>query len=101
MRERTSATLAENPQRIEPALLDEGLPAAVADAIAELSAAAATLGSALHPRSAASLADLVRIMNAYYSNLIEGHNTRPNDIVRALAGDFDQDEGRRNLQVEA
>jgi len=101
MRERTSAILAENPQRIEPALLDDALPAAVADAAAELAAAAATLGSALHLRSAASLADLVRIMNAYYSNLIEGHNTRPRDIARALAGDFDRDEGRRSLQAEA
>ena len=91
----------ENPQRIEPALLDEGLPAQIADAVADLSAAAATLGSALHPRSAASLADLVRIMNAYYSNLIEGHNPRPRDIVRALAGDLDLDENRRDLQLEA
>jgi Fic family protein len=40
-------------------------------------------------------------MNAYYSNLIEGHNTRPRDIARALAGEFDSDEGRRNLQMEA
>jgi Fic family protein len=101
MREPILAILAENPQRIEPALLDDALPAAVADAAAELSAAAAMLGSALHPRSGASLAALVRIMNAYYSNLIEGHNTRPRDIARALAGDFDQDEGRRNLQAEA
>jgi Fic family protein len=40
-------------------------------------------------------------MNAYYSNLIEGHNTRPRDIERALAGEFDTDVGRRDLQVEA
>lgn len=40
----------------------------------------------LHPESAAELADLVRMMNSYYSNLIEGHNTRPKDIERALAG---------------
>lgn len=40
-------------------------------------------------------------MNTYYSNLIEGHDTRPRDIERALAGELDQDEGRRNLQVEA
>src|SRR5438105_1969549 len=69
--------------------------------IAELSAAAATLGKALHPRTAANLADLVRIMNTYYSNLIEGHDTRPRDIERALAGELDQDQGRRNLQIEA
>jgi Fic family protein len=40
-------------------------------------------------------------MNTYYSNLIEGHNTRPRDIERALAGELDRDEGRRNLQLEA
>ena len=32
----------------------------------------------------ASLADLVRAMNCYYSNLIEGHDTHPVDIERAL-----------------
>src|SRR5690606_7129587 len=41
---------------------------------------------ALHPRTAAHLAALVRIMNTYYSNLIEGHDTRPRDIEPALAG---------------
>lgn len=40
-------------------------------------------------------------MNTYYSNLIEGHDTRPRDIERALAGELDRDEGRRNLQIEA
>lgn len=92
--------LLENPQRIEPALL-EFAPPRVADLIAEISATAASLAGALHPRAAASLAELVRIMNAYYSNLIEGHNTRPSEIVRALAGEFDADESRRNLQEEA
>ncbi|MFY9711653.1 MAG: Fic family protein [Candidatus Cybelea sp.] len=92
--------LLENPQRIEPALL-EFAPPRVADLVAEISAAAASLAGALHPRAAASLAELVRIMNAYYSNLIEGHNTRPAEIVRALAGEFDADESRRNLQEEA
>ncbi|MGB8603398.1 MAG: hypothetical protein WCD42_14480, partial [Rhizomicrobium sp.] len=40
-------------------------------------------------------------MNCYYSNLIEGHNTHPRDIARALESDLDTDEGRRNLQIEA
>jgi Fic family protein len=40
-------------------------------------------------------------MNTYYSNLIEGHNTRPRDIQRALEGKLDTDERRRNLQLEA
>lgn len=93
-------TLVESVQRIEPARLEEP-GETIGDVVAELSAATATLGKALHPRAAANLAALVRIMNAYYSNLIEGHNTRPQDIERALAGKLDEDEGRRNLQLEA
>ncbi len=90
----------EDPQRIEPTSL--GSPdAAITDVIADLSAATATLGNSLHPRTAQNLAALVRIMNAYYSNLIEGHNTRPKDIERALAGEFDADDERRDLQKEA
>ena len=33
-------------------------------------------------------ANLVRSMNCYYSIIIEGHNTLPIDIDRAMAGDF-------------
>ena len=90
---------AESPQRIEPARLEEPSEA-ITDLVAELAAASATLGHALNPRTAANLAGLVRIMNTYYSNLIEGHNTLPSDIERALAGNF-EGEQRRNLQVEA
>jgi Fic family protein len=91
---------AESVDRIEPALIGDA-PVAITDVVAELAAKAATLGSVLNPRTALNLADLVRIMNTYYSNLIEGHNTRPRDIERALAGKLDKDEGRRNLQLEA
>jgi Fic family protein len=90
----------ESVQRIEPARLEEA-PEAIANVVAELSAASAKLGHALHPHTAANLARLVRVMNTYYSNLIEGHDTRPKDIERALAGEFDNDQERRNLQIEA
>jgi Fic family protein len=90
----------ETPQRIEPTRLEE-VPEALSDVVAELSAAAATLGAALNPRTAANLADLVRIMNSYYSNLIEGHITRPRDIKRALEGKLAKEKQRRNLQLEA
>ena len=46
---------------------------------------ARALGTRLHPATAANLSDLVRLMNCYYSNLIEGHNTRPRDIARAIS----------------
>lgn len=54
------------------------------------------------PRGVASaLADLVRSMNCYYSNLIEGHKTHPVDIERALREDYAADPVQRNLQIEA
>jgi len=90
----------ETVERIEPARLED-LSEAISDVVAELSAATAKLGHALNPQTAANLAGLVRIMNTYYSNLIEGHNTRPRDIARAIDGNFDNDEARRNLQIEA
>jgi hypothetical protein len=48
-----------------------------------------------------ALADLVRAMNCYYSNLIEGHDTHPVDIERALRNDYNADPVKRNLQLEA
>jgi Fic family protein len=90
----------EAPSRIEPCLLDE-VGSEVVDLVATLSGASQTLGVRLHPRSAASLAELVRVMNCYYSNLIEGHNTTPREIERALENRLDATEERRNLQLEA
>lgn len=90
----------ETPYRIEPCLL-ENIPIAITDLIANLTASSERLGGRLHPHTAASLAELVRIMNCYYSNLIEGHHTKPRDIERALADDLEKDQVRRNFQIEA
>jgi Fic family protein len=62
---------------------------------------AASLGGRLAPATAAAIGDLVRGMNCYYSNLIEGHDTRPVDIERALNADFATEPKRRDLQREA
>ena len=48
-----------------------------------------------------ALADLVRAMNCYYSNLIEGHDTHPVDIERAMKDDYSANTDQRNLQLEA
>jgi Fic family protein len=40
-------------------------------------------------------------MNCYYSNLIEGHNTHPIDIERALKNEYSNEPHKRNLQLEA
>ena len=48
-----------------------------------------------------ALAELVRSMNCYYSNLIEGHDTHPVDIERAMQEDYTDDPRKRDLQLEA
>lgn len=90
----------ETPGRIEPCFFEEHIPAELADLSVDIQKEAARLGQGLHPDSAAELADLVRVMNCYYSNLIEGHNTRPRDIERALAG-AELEEETRPLALEA
>lgn len=90
----------ETPGRIEPCFFEEHIPAELADLSVEIQREASGLGQGLHPDSAAELADLVRLMNCYYSNLIEGHNTRPRDIEKALAG-AELEEETRPLALEA
>jgi Fic family protein len=58
------------------------------------------LRSCLHPITRSRVADLVRSMNSYYSNLIEGHRTRPRDIDAAIRKDFSPDPGQRSLQMQ-
>jgi len=47
------------------------------------------------------IAMLVRNMNCYYSNLIEGHKTLPRDIERARHEDYDTDTKQRENQLLA
>ena len=89
----------ETPARIEPCLFDDRLPTDFADLAVEIQRAAGEIGRGLHPESAAELADLVRIMNCNFPNLIEGHSTRPRDIERALAG-AELEESTRPLALE-
>lgn len=71
------------------------------DLALELAARSAGFRRSLPDSLLSSLANLVRAMNCYYSNLIEGHDTHPIDIERALKGDYSQDTIKRNLQIEA
>jgi len=90
----------ETPARIEPCFL-ETIPPEITDLIAAISSAAARLGSRLNPKTSAGLAELVRVMNCYYSNLIEGHNTTPREVEQALEKQPDTSSARRNLLIEA
>ena len=87
------------------ALMEPMLPAQgqreLEDLAMELAKKGSALAGALHPVVRQSMGDLVRSMNCYYSNLIEGHDTHPRDIDKALAGDFSGQQKERNLQLEA
>jgi len=71
------------------------------DLASELIATAYGLNQSVHPIVRRELGSLVRSMNCYYSNLIEGHRTLPTDIEKALNNNFDDDERTKNLQLEA
>jgi Fic family protein len=84
----------ETPASMEPMLLDEITPE-LADEAAAIVGEVLRLGANLPDQTLSSLASLVRLMNCYYSNLIEGHKTRPHDIDRALREDGEK--GSANL----
>ena len=78
---------------MEPLLIGESSRhrPALTDLALELAQKSAGFRRSLPESLLASLADLVRAMNCYYSNLIEGHDTHPIDIERALKGDYSND----------
>src|SRR6266849_7966175 len=80
----------ESTARMEPLLIGETSRhrGALTDLAVELAQKAAGFRRSLPESLVTSLADLVRAMNCYYSNLIEGHDTHPVDIERALKNDY-------------
>lgn len=61
----------------------------------------ASLGGQLHPVTQRTVVELLRIINSYYSNLIEGHSTHPVDIERAMHQQYSDDPAKRSLQMES
>lgn len=88
---------------MEPLLISESSrhQSALNDLALELAARSAAFKSSLPKEIVSALAELVRSMNCYYSNLIEGHETHPIDIERALQEDYSADPEKRDLQLEA
>jgi Fic family protein len=58
----------------------------------------AALAASAHPITRAALADLLRVVNSFYSNLIEGVRTTPAEIEAAIREDYSHDPGRAALQ---
>lgn len=88
---------------MEPLLVAQGSRhrPELTDLAVELAARAAGFRRSLPDGVRTALGSLVRAMNCYYSNLIEGHDTHPVDIERALKDDYSADPEKRDLQLEA
>ena len=102
-------TASEGPDRgelvksMEPLLIAEfsGYRTVLTDLALDLAIRSAGLRRNLPEGFVAALSKLVRMVNCYYSNLIEGHDTHPVDIERAMKNDYSADTAKRNLQLEA
>lgn len=88
---------------MESLRLAEGSPHRVelTELVVDLTGRSAGFRRSLPEEVVGALAELVRAMNCYYSNLIEGHNTHPIDIERAMRSDYSREPRKRNLQLEA
>ena len=84
----------DDPAEMEPLLPSERLLAPLLEQAHDLQRAALRLSGAVTPLE---LRVLLRAMNSYYSNKIEGQHTLPIDIERALHNDYshDQEQARR------
>jgi len=88
---------------MEPLLVQESTKhrGVLADLALDLTAKSTGFRRSLPDGVALALSELMRSMNCYYSNLIEGHDTHPIEIERALNEDYSNDPKQRDLQLEA
>ena len=68
------------------------------DMAQEITAASAGLEGKVASDTATALGDQLRLINSYYSNLIEGHKTTIPDIEMALRKEFNRDPEKNMLR---
>ena len=73
--------------QFEP-LLPTSLPNAISEKAGGIVLAATRLAASAHPTARATVRELIRSMNSYYSNRIEGQGTHPLQIEQALRREF-------------
>lgn len=85
---------------LEPAFPNDGEMIQILDKVADLRAAAAQLSAGVSDASRHALAPLLRAMNSYYTNKIEGQHTYPADLEAAIEQHFsEEDETYRRQQL--
>jgi Fic family protein len=89
---------------LNPAAMEPLLPSQGEHMLLELSKeiflrAGALSGQLQAEKTRQGVVEVVRMMNSYYSNLIEGHKTFPREIEQALADNFSSNAEERNNQL--
>lgn len=83
--------LYDTPQQMEPLLPGEHKLAALRERAHDVQRAADRLSALCQPGALTDLRGLLRAMNSYYSNKIEGQHTLPMEIEQALRQDYSSD----------
>ncbi|MEX0661812.1 MAG: Fic family protein [Balneolaceae bacterium] len=87
----------DRPAHMEPLFPRESKP--LAELAMNVYADAAELSGMVHPITRKEIARLLRHINSYYSNRIEGEHTTPADIEKAVKKEYSADEDRKRLQL--
>ena len=90
----------DHPSQFEPLLISPERPSyrRLIGFAEELVESTSRLEALVPDKTAIGLRYLVDGMNCYYSNLIEGHHTRPIDIQQAMQRDFSGDKKQKDMQ---
>ena len=95
----TNIKVFDSPNHMEP-LLPSASRGRLGELSKELMVKIGRLIGCVHsPAVRKEIGFLIREMNCYYSNLIEGHKTIPRDIERALREDYSNDPVKRDNQL--
>lgn len=90
--------LYDHPSQMEPLLPGDRPLGPLLELAHDLQRGAYRLAGLCQPGALAELRALLRAMNSYYSNKIEGQQTLPREIDQALRNDYSQDEDKARRQ---
>ncbi len=91
-------SLFDDPVQMEPLLPGEHRRGPLLEQAGDLIRASDKLTGMCQPGALAGLRNLLRAMNSYYSNKIEGQHTLPLELEQALRNDYSQDADKARRQ---
>jgi len=87
----------DRPTQMEPLFPKESK--SLVELAMKVYADASELAGMVHPVTRKEIARLLRHINSYYSNRIEGEHTTPADIEKAVKKEYSTDEDKKRLQL--